>query len=410
MSELKNNEKEVKQEKLKEIIKQLHDGVSVDRLKGDFAKLIKNTSPEEIADMENALIQEGFPPEEIQRLCDVHVQVFEQSLKKVGKASKIPGHPIYTFMQENKEAKKILKNLVKSAKKIKKGKSLEDEISSFRKYFELLKKIELHYQRKENQLFPMLEAKQFSGPTKVMWGKHDEIRSSIRKTDVLFNEKEWGALSKQVNALSSAIKKMIFLEEKILYPTSARKLNDKNWAEIKLGGPEIGYAWVTPSNLWDANIAGAMATKKTEKIEQEAIPGLEEKKINLSQGQLTTEQVNLMLKTLPIDVTFVDENDKVCYYSDTNERIFPRSPAIIGREVQNCHPPNSVHIVNEIVNHFKAKKKDKAEFWLQSDGKFIHIRYFPVFDKKDKYRGVVEVSQEVSEIKNLTGERRLLDW
>lgn len=410
MSEAINNTRKTKQEKLKEIIKKLHEGIPVDQLKNDFARLIRDTSPEEIADMENALIQEGFPPEEIQRLCDVHVQVFEQSLRKVGKASKIPGHPIYTFIQENKEARKILRSLVKSAKKLKKGKSGETEIMAFDRHLELLKQIDTHYQRKENQLFPKLETKQFTGPTKVMWGKHDEIRESIKQVDGLFSRREWRALWKQVNSLASAIKKMIFLEEKILYPTSARKLNDREWADIKRGEADIGYAWITPSNLWDANIAGILASEKTEKIERKMIPDPEEQKIGLSQGQLTAEQVDLMLKTLPVDITFVDENDRVCYYSDTRERIFPRSPGIIGRQVQNCHPPSSVHVVNNIVDQFKSKKKERAEFWLQSEGRFIYIRYFPVFDKKGEYRGVIEVSQDISRIKTLEGERRLLDW
>jgi len=137
---------------------------------------------------------------------------------------------------------------------------------------------------------------------------------------------------------------------------------------------------------------------------------IEEKKVSLSQGQLTPEQIDLLLKNLPLDITFVDEHDRVCYYSDTQDRLFPRSPAIIGREVQNCHPPKSVHIVNDIVKNFKEKKKEVAEFWIQNSDKFIYIRYFPVYDQGGDYRGVIEVSQEVSGIKILEGERRLLDW
>ena len=135
-----------------------------------------------------------------------------------------------------------------------------------------------------------------------------------------------------------------------------------------------------------------------------------ENAIPLSTGNLTPEQIDLVLKTLPIDISYVDENDKVAYYSDTKERIFPRSPAIIGREVQNCHPHKSVHIVSRIVQAFKDKTKDVAEFWIQKDGLFIHIRYFPVYDAEGRYRGVIEVSQELSKQRKLEGERRLLDW
>lgn len=410
MNEIINSTKDDKQKKLKMIINQLHDGVSVEKLKKDFADIIKHTSPDEIADMENALIKEGFPLEEIQRLCDVHAQVFEQSLKKVGKSSKISGHPIYTFIEENKEAKRILKQLVKSVKKLKKVTPKEKDILNFKDHFERLREIEKHYQRKENQLFPMLEAKKFTGPTKVMWGKHDEIREMIRNIDNLINNQTWGELSKKIKSLSSAIKKLIFLEEKILYPTSAKKLNTHEWADIKLGEPEIGYAWVTPSNLWDAQLAKVTQPVPIDEQKETGVSQKDQSKIQLSQGLLTTEQIDLILKNLPVDITFVDENDKVRYYSDTKDRIFPRSPAIIGREVQNCHPPKSVHIVNDIVKNFKEKEKDVVEFWIQMDGKFIHIRYFPIYDKNGTYKGVIEVSQEVSHIKKLEGERRLLDW
>jgi len=118
-----------------------------------------------------------------------------------------------------------------------------------------------------------------------------------------------------------------------------------------------------------------------------------------------------MLRHLPLDVTFVDENDRVLYYSEGKERIFPRSPAIIGRDVQNCHPPKSLHVVNEIVRAFKERTKDVAEFWIQrQDGLFVHIRYFAVRDAEGKYRGVIEVTQEISHLRTLAGERRLLDW
>ena len=231
------------------------------------------------------------------------------------------------------------------------------DIDSFVSHFSRLREIDKHYLRKENQLFPKLEAKSFTGPTKVMWGKHDEIRSMLKNIRDSAEKRQWPSISGQISALASAIKKLIFLEEKILYPTSLRKLNTSDWAEIKLGEPEIGYAWVTPSNLWDANLAAAMS-KEPMDIKEDKMDALEEKKISLSQGQLSREQIDLMFKNLPVDITFVDENDKVCYYSDTRERIFPRSPAIIGREVQNCHPPGSVHIVENILRNFKEKNKN----------------------------------------------------
>jgi DUF438 domain-containing protein len=427
MSETIGKAREERQEILKKIIRDLHAGVSVRDLQKTFAALIKDVSPEEIADMENALIKEGFPVEEVQRLCEVHAEVFDKSLKKAGKPAKVPGHPIYTFIEENRAARKILKDIKRSLKPLAKGRPSADEARRFGDGLARLREIEKHYRRKENQLFPVLENKGFVGPTKVMWGKHDEIRAHLKKSAELLGAGEWTALAGQFRILAGAVKKMIFLEEKILYPTSARKLDTNDWVKIKLGEPEIGYAWVKPSNLWDARLAeviggadAAPARPATQPLTgpQDASGATarpeedtrEEKGIPLSTGRLTAEQTDLMLKTLPVDITFVDENGKVAYYSDTKERIFPRSPAIIGREVQNCHPHKSVHVVNRIVQSFKDKTKDVAEFWIRKDGLFIHIRYFPVYDAEGLYRGVVEVSQELSKQRALEGERRLLDW
>ena len=200
------------------------------------------------------------------------------------------------------------------------------------------------------------------------------------------------------------------MEEKILFPTAIRKLPPETWVQIRRGEAAIGYSWITPGNLWDANIVetGHSQPGTNQGADQKKVDPQE--KINLQTGALTSFQINLMLKNLPFDMTFVDENGKVAYYSEGKERIFPRSPGIIGRDVSNCHPPKSVHIVENIVETLKKGEKDQAEFWLQMQGMFIHIRYFPLFDELGKYRGIIEVSQEISGIKALEGERRLLEW
>lgn len=411
MGEVINNQSKQKQESLKNIIRELHRGVPVEKLKKEFHEIIRNTSPEEIAAMETALINEGFPVEEVQRLCDVHASVFADSLKKVGKAGKIPGHPVHSYLLENKEVKKQLKRLRRLLKRIRRGAPDEKLLGDFEETFERFKEIEKHFVRKENQLFPALEAQNFTGPTKVMWGKHDEIRSNIRQMSANHNAGDWQALYREFKMLSSAIKKLIFLEERILFPTALRKLSDAEWARIKRGESEIGYAWITPSNLWDAGLAASRGmAERIESIDINQETKALQDTIRLDTGELTAEQINLMLKHLPFDVTFVDENDQVRYYSDTADRIFPRSPGIIGRAVQNCHPPKSVHIVEKIVESFKNKTRNVADFWIKMGEIFVYIRYFPVYDETGNYRGVLEVSQEVSEIRKLEGERRLLDW
>lgn len=132
--------------------------------------------------------------------------------------------------------------------------------------------------------------------------------------------------------------------------------------------------------------------------------------LSLSTGSLTLEQVDLLLTHLPVDVSFVDERDTVRYYSATKDRIFARTPAVIGRKVQNCHPGKSVHIVDAILKAFKAGDKDTAEFWIEIEGKFIYIRYFAVRDSARAYRGCLEVGQDVTGIRALKGQKRLLDW
>ena len=404
MSEYLQNDRE-KQEKLKTIIKRLHEGASVEEVKKDFAALIRNVSPEEISAMENALIQEGFPPEEIQALCDVHVSVFESTLKKHKSPKNMPGHPVRTYIDENKRAREILKSLKKKLGKLKTDKP--DAFGTFRDELKTFKEIEKHFARKENQLFPYLERTGFEGPSKVMWGKHDEIREMMKSLETALDDGDIAGIKAAYKALDKGVRNLLFMEEKILYPTASRRLSGEDWAEIQRGEPDIGYAWIKPGALWEA---GAVSLGSSAGREESGAPSRDAgQEIPMQEGRLTREQLNLMLTNLPIDLTYVDENDKVRYYSAAADRIFPRSPGIIGRSVQNCHPPKSVHIVEQIVESFRNKEKDVAEFWINFEGRFVYIRYFPLY-KDGEYKGVVELSQDVTGIRKLEGERRLLDW
>ena len=387
----------IKEEKLREIVRELNEGSDIRKVKKQFDKLIRDISPEEIANVEQSLINEGVPVEHVQKLCDIHVQVFDEALKKQGKPRALPGHPIHTYRLENKELKKRIRSLRNPANSV------------FLSKLKDVKMIELHYVRKENQLFPFLETVGFTGPSKVMWGKHDDIRKLFRDIEDFYRKGDLTAVKKQTRALIKAIKNMVFMEERILFPTAIRKLPPEAWSAIRKGESAIGYCWIDPGNLWDANIAGGTASENVTANEAENKTAGDEK-IPLDTGALTGFQINLLLKNLPVDITYVDENDKVAYYSEGKERIFPRSPGIIGREVANCHPPKSVHIVEKIVEALKKGEKDQAEFWIKMNGMFIHIRYFSIFDDEGKYRGIIEVSQEVSGIRALEGERRLLDW
>ena len=349
MPETTESVRNERQEALKQIIKDLHGGASVKDLRKRFATIIKNTSAEEIADMENSLIQEGFPVEEIQRLCEVHAEVFDKSLKKAGKPSRVPGHPVWSYIEENRESRRRLKEMKRVLKKIKEGRPSIREKQAFKDLFEAFREIEKHYARKENQLFPALEAKGFTGPTKVMWGKHDEIRGRLKKVAESLAAGEIAGLKDRFGDLHSAIKKMIFLEEKILFPTATRKLKTADWARIKNGESAIGYAWVKPSDLWDSHLAESMSALAAESGHGPAaapapssygsygrtippsprlrppIPPPPGRSPCPGAG-CPPEQIDLMLRHLPVDITFVDDNDRVAYYSDGKERIFPAAP------------------------------------------------------------------------------------
>jgi DUF438 domain-containing protein len=376
LSLTENTSKEKRLQILKSLILELHAGGDLNKLRNKFKQLLVDVDASEIAEMEQSLINKGdLTPKQITKLCDLHVGIFEDSLKEKEKVESIPGHPLHTYLEENMAARKLIHKIRKSP-----SINLLDELSE----------IEKHYTRLENQLFPKLEKVGFTGPSQVMWAKHDEIRAIIKKRSLEAFEE-----------LLKAVEDMIFKEEKILFPTSLKKLSKKDWIDVKHGEEEIGFAWITPGDDWKPVMVELIHSKQ-----QVA----ESQKVKLSTGNLNFDQIDLLLKNLPVDITFVNETDEIIYYSDTTHRIFPRSPGIIGRTVQRCHPPKSLHIVESILQAFKIGDRDIAEFWIRLEGKVYHIRYFALRDDAGKYQGTIEVSQDITKIQKLTGENRLLDW
>jgi uncharacterized protein len=397
---------DARQEVLKDIIRELHEGGDLEEQKRRFAELIKDVRPTEISEMEQKLIEEGLPEAEVKRLCDVHVQVFKESLEGQPLPSAIPGHPLHTLTEENRALEKILarfKGLLDGIKPGDGGGSLAELRDEVKSVLADLAQVEKHYLKKENQLFPALESKGVSGPSKVMWATHDDIRMLIREFRSLLVEEKAAELVTMGRRLSEMMADMIYKEEKILLPMSLETLGEADWARVKRGEEEIGYAWVAPGGDWKP----AAAVEELPPAPEYWRPATA---LELDTGALTPDQVNLLLKNLPLDVTFVDEADAVRYYSAGAERIFPRSPGIIGRKVQDCHPPGSVHLVNRILESFRKGERQVAEFWIQSADRFIHIRYFAVRDAEGRYKGCLEVTQDASAVRRLQGERRLLDW
>jgi DUF438 domain-containing protein len=378
-------------DELKKIILELHGGADPKELKARFHDLIKDVAPWEIGKMEQSLMAEGMPEDEVKKLCGVHVEVFRESLEKKVVPGLPAGHPVHTLMLENREAERIAAAIEEAA-----GQGGEGEKVS--PLLEDLRKIDLHYLKKENQLFPILETQGIEGPSKVMWALDDDIRAMIKDAA---GKAAAGAVPRaELDALVKEVRDMVYKEEHILFPMALEALSEEEWVKVASGEEELGYAWIEPEQKWQPAAAVGGAQLRTEKAGS----------LNLDTGRLSPEQVNLLLTHLPVDISFVDEKDEVAYYSQTPERIFPRSPGIIGRRVQNCHPPKSVDTVERILSEFKAGNRDESEFWIQMRGRFLHIRYFAVRDTEGQYRGCLEVSQDVTDIRALDGERRLLDW
>lgn len=405
MSEPVNNLSRRK-EALKNVIKRLHAGESVEDLKKEFGDAIQGATAGDIADAERAMISEGISVTEIQRLCDLHVAVFRDSLDEEPEPESLPGHPVFTFRMENEVIMRLLEAMQDTLAKFNQVDT--PVLDSLRVQTENLGAIEKHYSRKENLLFPYLEKKGFEGPSTVMWGVDNEIRAQIKqfRNEINQEKPDLGAIRSQFEVMAQNIKEMTYKEEKILFPEALNRMTEEEWGEIREQEEEIGYFDVTPSDAWKPQTANSISL---ESDQSEKERGAEEGLIPLSTGALTRKQINLLLTHLPVDVTMVDENDQVRYFTQGKERIFDRSAAIIGREVIKCHPPQSAHRVVQILDDFRSGKRDEAEFWLQLGDKFVHIRYFALRDADGAYQGCIEVSQDVSHIRQLQGEKRLLD-
>jgi uncharacterized protein len=408
MSELINN-REHRQKMLKEMIRKLHAGANVESVKEQFKQLLEHVGATEISEMEQKLIEEGMPAEEIKKLCDVHTAVFKDSLDAQSPAQLPPGHPIHSFKQENSVLTTLIKdieNTVNSASKAATGTDISELLENWRDAHRKLLSIEKHFSRKENILFPYLEKNGITGPPKVMWALHDEIRVALKKitgiidsTAPLADKRLTQEIGDLVIPTLNTIKELFYKEENIMFPMCLETFSPDEWQEIHDQSAEIGYSLIEQPQPWTAAGRAVSATE----------PSTDQGQLRLDTGILSSEQLNQMLKILPLDITFVDKDDVVRYYSAGRERIFPRTPAIIGRKVQFCHPPDSVHVVEKIVEDFKHKRRESADFWIQTQGIFAYIRYFPVHNEQGEYMGVVEITQDVSHIRSLQGEKRILD-
>jgi hypothetical protein len=395
---------------LKEIIDELHAGLPPQEVKEKFKRVLEGVSSEEIAKIEQELVKEGMPREELQRLCDVHMAVFSDQLQKQ-ELKVAPEHPLGVLMEEHRILLKLLEKLTTSADII--GQACDivyvgDDLAEIKKTLEELSDAEKHYVREENVLFPMLEKHGITEPPAIMWMEHDKIReckkqiySMVQRYETRDFQEFKSALLDRVRSLNSMLSNHIFKENTVLYPTALKVISNDEWSSMRSEFDEIGYCCFTPKNL----------VKSTTPVSERArsAPSNEET-LRFDTGSLSKEEVEAILDTIPVDISFVDVNDTIKYFNKADKRTFVRTKAVIGRKVQMCHPQKSVHIVNKIVEAFKSGKKDSAEFWISMNNRMIHIRYFAVRNNQNKYLGTLEVTQDVTDIKKLEGQKRLLDW
>jgi len=410
VSELINN-REHRIHALKSIIRHLHEGRPPEEVRRQLAAIVGDTDHAEIAAMEQQLMAEGMPVEEVRAMCDLHAEVLRDVMRPVQIRPRIlAGHPVDTFERENAalgEVTRALRADLQRLADLTDGDEASAIVQAVRGHVNALFDVEKHYARKELLLFPFLEQHGITGPSKVMWAKDDEVRALLRDfAEALRAEgvttAEWRLLAGSVGQqLVESVESMIYKEHHILLPLALDTLTREEWGQVWSESPRLGWCLVEPGDGYrppDTRLpASAMELPRQGPI---AFPG----------GYLSAEQLLGIFSVLPVDLTFVDADDRVAFFSEGPHRVFARSKAIVGRKVQHCHPPRSVDVVDRILDDFRAGRHDLAEFWIELHGRFVHIRYFAVRSPERQYVGCLEVTQDVTGIRALEGERRLLEY
>ena len=395
--------------------------ISLEEARKALKDRVQHLAPYEIAIIEQEMVEET-EDECIKEDIQAMLEVFQDVL--VTKDQELPeNHPISCYRRENAKMKELLL-------------SVEDLVqyplikNQWLELYEDLLKFKIHLSRKQNQLYPVLEKKGFTRPTTTMWTLDDFIRDEISECyNLLLEDKEEEFIGKQAELVAD-VRDLMDKEENILYPTSLEMINEEEFRYMAEGDREIGFAYISvqadksdnsasASSSVSASTSGAPLSRLSSAPSfAEELAGLlgkygfnnKEEKLNVTTGQLTLEQINLIYQHMPVDLSYVDENELVCFYTDTKHRVFPRSKNVIGRDVKNCHPKTSVHIVEEIIKKFRSGEQDKAEFWINKPDLFIYIIYYAVRDENGKFRGVLEMMQDCTHIRSLQGSQTLLTW
>lgn len=394
-------------DRIKSLLLDLHKGISVEDTKLKLAQIMSEVPYGDVAQAEQELIAEGISENEIMQYCDLHSQALSGNLT-VNKKVVPEGHPIDIMKSENKALSDlvlIISHKFESVKNISDKHEINKLFNDVKADFNLLMDIEKHYIKKENLIFPFLEKNGVTAVSKVMWGKDNEVRENIKSAiKVLNSETEVdkdlleGWFSLVIKPALESVAEMISKEDNILLPMCLDTLTEVDWAEIYAQIPDAGYCIYVPEKQWKPSVVLLDTTESKQNG-----------KIRLSTGSFNVEELESIFKTIPFDLTFVDKDDNVKFFSEGKKRIFARSKAILGRKVQYCHPPSSVHVVDKILSDFKSGKENSAKFWINFKGSMVHIAYFAIRNDAGNYLGTLEISQDISEYRSLEGEKRILD-
>lgn len=398
----------IRKAKLKELLLQLHAGAPQDLVQRELVQALGTIPYGEVVEVEQELLLEGLPQEELLKLCDIHSAVLEGNIDLSASKSIPDGHPMDVLIQENRALTAVIHqtNAQLGALQEVEASELQATALALIGLFNQLMDVDKHYLRKEYLLFPYLERSGVTGPPKVMWGKHDEIRDLLKgslevlKTRGITKDELLASAEIVLQPAVKAVADMIVKEEEILFPMLMDTLSDADWYDIQSQSLEFGYCLYDPPTAW--------TPKDVEAARPEAVQ--QAGRIQLPSGSFAVQDLLAILNTLPVDITFVGSDDRVKYFSQSSERIFQRNRAILNRDVRQCHPPASAHIVDKILEDFRSGRQNRAPFWINMNGRMIHIEYFALRSEEGEYLGTLEVSQDLTGYRALEGEKRILSY
>ena len=409
--------------------------ISMELANAQMKAHIGSIKPSELAYIEQYM-QQMVDDECIKENLEEVMGIYKDVL--IEETSDLPaGHPIQNYIDENAKMRELI---VKMEAQFQKNyiKNVWDEL------VEDLNQFKIHLSRKQNQLYSLLEQKGFDRPTTTMWLFDNAVRDRISAlSEKLGREFQYDEIKEEFEEFKAYLLDLMDKEESILYPTSLEMIKEAEFYEMIFGDKEIGYCLISPSEEFSKKYSEMIkANHKSDEFSQNAKYGTtsaasseqssqnqgfadelsallskynvggwnEDTPMNVKQGILSLNQINLLFQHLPVDISYVDEKELVAFYSDTKHRVFPRSKGVIGRDVKNCHPKNSVHVVEEIIEKFRSGEQDRVEFWINKPNVFIYILYVAIRDENGNFKGVMEMMQDCTKIRALEGSRTLLNW